>query len=201
MSRRVTFLIDGFNLYHSLDDAQDIDGSGVKWLDLRAMCRALLINIEPSGQLHEVYYFTAPADHRGQHAHARQRIYLQALEDSGVFIIQGRFKSKNITCRHCDKSWRSQEEKKTDVAIAVKALELCQKGAVDTLVFVTGDTDQIPPLEYIRNEYPDVTRTVAVPRKRSNRDLLNYVDNDVTMSSDNYAANQFPNTITLSSGK
>lgn len=87
MSRRLTFLIDGFNLYHSLVDAQEIDGAGVKWLDLWAMCRALLINIEPGGQLHETILFTALQSryrNRDQGKVARQSIYLQAIRHTGA---------------------------------------------------------------------------------------------------------------------
>ena len=36
---RVTFLVDGFNLYHSLEEASlAMGGVGTKWLDLNALC-------------------------------------------------------------------------------------------------------------------------------------------------------------------
>ena len=49
---RVSFFIDGFNLYHSLKDyARDC-----RWLDLRKLCESYLRENE---QLGDVYYFTA----------------------------------------------------------------------------------------------------------------------------------------------
>jgi len=40
---KTTFLVDGFNLYHGLVDAQrDGHGSGTKWLDLKKLCSSYL---------------------------------------------------------------------------------------------------------------------------------------------------------------
>jgi len=36
---RTAFLVDGFNLYHSLKDAQfALGGRSTRWLDLRSFC-------------------------------------------------------------------------------------------------------------------------------------------------------------------
>ena len=45
---RASFLVDGFNVYHSLDQLQRASGASVKWLDLRKLCKAYL---HPSGSI------------------------------------------------------------------------------------------------------------------------------------------------------
>jgi hypothetical protein len=41
--RRVAFLYDGFNLYHSLREAaRDLGGAGTRWLDIERLSRGLL---------------------------------------------------------------------------------------------------------------------------------------------------------------
>src|SRR4051812_19600996 len=55
---RVTFLVDGFNLYHSLRSASialGLDEAGTKWLDLAALCRSYLHLFGRSARLHEIH--------------------------------------------------------------------------------------------------------------------------------------------------
>lgn len=41
MANRVIYLVDGFNLYHSLKDAErDGPGTHTRWLDLPEFCRS-----------------------------------------------------------------------------------------------------------------------------------------------------------------
>lgn len=45
---RTTFLIDGFNLYHSLTDAcRNLRCDGIKWLNIRKLCASYLPHITP----------------------------------------------------------------------------------------------------------------------------------------------------------
>lgn len=55
---RTVFLIDGFNLYHSLRDAsRDLHGVQTKWLDLRALCESYLATVGNNAQCTDIYYF------------------------------------------------------------------------------------------------------------------------------------------------
>lgn len=81
---RTVFLADGFNLYHSLVQAQ-IDGGGTttKWLDLRSLCSSFLPLIgrisSERATLERIYYFSAPPTHRSQDKQARHAIYMRCL--------------------------------------------------------------------------------------------------------------------------
>ncbi len=61
---RMAFLIDGFNLYHSLVDARR---AGVlkptRWLDLRALCEWVMPQFDPDATLGPIHYFSALATH------------------------------------------------------------------------------------------------------------------------------------------
>jgi len=208
MSSRVSFLIDGFNLYHSLEDWEVESGICVKWLDLKSVCNSFLMTIANSRDenlvIEGIYYFTARISHyqKGNPQRvAKQRIYMKAVEATGVEIVEGAFREKYPRCRNCGRKYRTHEEKMTDVAIACKALELCHKDLTDIVVVITGDTDQIPPLNYINENFPQIRKVVVFPRGRVNNELRSYADIDLTLSSGNYSSNQFPDEITLSNGK
>ena len=66
MAKRVSFLIDGFNLYHSIDAAKRdrIIKSG-KWLDVWSLCKNYIYLFGKEATLFEVYYFSAIATHLG----------------------------------------------------------------------------------------------------------------------------------------
>ena len=60
---KASFLVDGFNLYHSIVDAQrDLGGVQMKWLDIFSLCKSLLSAVK-CRQMGEVYYFSAKAKH------------------------------------------------------------------------------------------------------------------------------------------
>jgi hypothetical protein len=126
--RRVAFLFDGFNLYHSLCIARrDLGGRGTLWLDLMGLSRGLLPLVGGNALLEAVYYFSALAGHADQvkpGATGRQLTYMDALRASGVVIELGHFKARRWTCSACGKHGRKFEEKETDVAIAVRLLDL-----------------------------------------------------------------------------
>jgi hypothetical protein len=113
----VVAYVDGFNLYHGLRARY---GRRYLWLDLQALVTRLL---KPAQRLVAVRYFTASV-RNDPLALARQSAYLGALGTfTGVEIVLGRFQEKNQTCRKCGATWRTYEEKETDVSIAVSLLE------------------------------------------------------------------------------
>jgi len=64
----------------------------------------------------------------------------------------GNFKKKNIECRVAlctfagKKFFATQEEKRTDVNIAVYMLDDGYRNLADTFVLVSGDSDLVPPI-------------------------------------------------------
>lgn len=127
--KRASFLVDGFNLYHSVRRASKELGVTTKWLDLKALCESILPSFRPQVgeriELESIYYFTAYAYHLGDPDIVRRhKKFVRCLQDSGVHVEINRFKYKGIVCPHCKKAIDKYEEKETDVSIALKLQEL-----------------------------------------------------------------------------
>ena len=136
MRDRTTFLIDGFNLYHSIRDIERFRGGPpLKWFNVSSFCASFLHRIGNS-DLECIYYFSAYAYHlNNPNLIIRHKTYLKCLEDTGIQTIMSRFKPKNVTCplfqtcsskalTNCSGVFTKHEEKETDVAIACKLLAL-----------------------------------------------------------------------------
>lgn len=127
-------------------------------------------------ELCKVIYFTAsPLD---SNKSSRQSSFLNAnkfLNGDKFEIVRGKYIEKPINCPNCHSNFMRPEEKKTDVNISVRMLEDCIKDKVDTLVLVSADSDLIPPLESIKNNYPDKNIKVYFPPSRYSRDIKDFL--------------------------
>ena len=85
---RTRFLVDGFDLYHSLIDAsRALDGAGTRWLDLFGFCRSSLYLLGGDARLEGVHYFSALASHLEPlkpDATVRHLAYIECLRTTGV---------------------------------------------------------------------------------------------------------------------
>lgn len=96
---RVTFLIDGFNLYHSTVDLGRILGLYVKWLNIYSLCSSFLYLIGRDAVMAEVYYFSAFAYHLNDPSVIkRHQDYVECLKSTGIIPEMARFKPKDVTC-------------------------------------------------------------------------------------------------------
>lgn len=89
LKNRVTAYIDGFNLYFGMIDAS-IENS--KWLNIRSLIDSY---ITYNQELFEIKYFTSRITNQPS-KQKRQTIYLEALESTGITIIYGLYKTKDI---------------------------------------------------------------------------------------------------------
>jgi uncharacterized LabA/DUF88 family protein len=201
---RVTFLVDGFNLYHSLREAAKATGASLKWLDLQSLCASYLSAIGGAARLEQVFYFSAfahfltPKDPR---VIVRHKALVSALRATGVVPMMGRFKWKPRWCPTCKVEHPGHEEKETDVAIAVMLMELCIKDACDTAVLVSGDTDLLPAIRTARRLYPDKQVWVAFPHGRYNAELAEAADNSITIKRKKYRQHQLTDPVVLADGR
>jgi uncharacterized LabA/DUF88 family protein len=199
-------VIDGFNVYHSIRDLQTRCGRNYRWLDLRALCASQMHLISPEASTCGVFYFSALATHF-KHAHpekpARHRVYVTALESRGVQAHMGRFKRKDVTFTTpaCRVWLRRHEEKETDVAMAVKLVELAASTACQAVILISEDTDLAPALRAARAIAPDKPLYVLFPHGRANRELARLCTASFKLSERAYAGNQLPDVISLGSGR
>lgn len=170
---RVTFYIDGFNFYYGLKTEKDISPQWGKsyWIDLVKLCSQFL---GPNQILEKVIYFTASP--LSKDASQRQSAFLnanKALNPTTFEIVRGKYMPKIINCPNCHYPIMKPEEKKTDVNISIRMIGDCVQDKTDSLVLVSGDSDLIPPLEFIARNYSHKKLRVFFPPAISSKDIIN----------------------------
>ena len=151
---RVTFYVDGFNFYNGLRAKKRIDDSWKKtyWIDMVKFFNCFL---SPDQILEKVIYFTASP--LSSSKNSRQSAFLNAnklINGDKFEIVRGKYLTKTIVCPYCGRSRQIPEEKKTDVNISIRMIGDCVKNSTDIVILVSGDSDLLPPLEYIIKNYP-----------------------------------------------
>jgi len=109
---KLAFLIDGFNVYHSIIELKRRIKINAKWLDLYRLCNSYCHLFGKTARLKSVYYFSAIALHLQNENPGRikrHRIYIKCLKGSGVKIELARFKKKHVYCKKCSKKFTAYE--------------------------------------------------------------------------------------------
>jgi len=208
LAHRVSFIVDGFNLYHSVRKAEYVIKKPTKWLNIFELCRSYLPNIggvvNKITRLQKVYYFSALATHiepSDPDVTKRHKRFIECLEDTGIIVQLGRFKQKEIKCPCCSRTFIKHEEKETDVAIGIKLFEIFHRNECDTAVLVTGDTDLSPVISTAKNLFPLKTILFIFPAFRKNKELAALAPGSFTIKPKQYAKYQFPDPYCFSDGK
>lgn len=203
---RVIAYIDGFNLYFGLREA------GLRrcyWIDLCALARCLL---RPNQQLIVTKYFTAriAGGRRGDPPERarmldgrrkRQSDYLEALQTLPEFeLFEGHYLDKNIRCLGCGASWRTHEEKMTDVQIATQMLADAFMDRFDVALLLSADSDLVPPTRTIRRLFARKRIVVCFPPERRSVALLRAANAELTMPVVALERSQLPDAVAKPDG-
>ena len=200
---RVTFLIDGFNLYHSILTLKDNTGYSAKWLDLHRLCKSYLHLFGKNAVLADIFYFSAIPTYlaaRDPEKIQRHHLYIKCLEHTGVKVVLGRFKNKDVYCSRCKSMILKHEEKETDVAIGVKPFELFIKDSCDIVVIVSGDTDLVPAIKTCSSVFSQKKIVFAFPYARKSSELLRLAPGSFEISKKQYINNSLPNPVKIATG-
>lgn len=165
MQKRIYVYVDGFNLYHAIDA---LGQPHLKWLDLRLLSEKLVRDDE---SVELVKYFSAYATWR-ERSYRRHAKYVSALECKGVLPIMGRFKEKLMTCKVCSHSYKSHEEKETDVNIGAHLMADALRDRFDRALIISADTDLVSAVRLARVEVPNKLIDIVAPPARKNRNSL-----------------------------
>jgi uncharacterized LabA/DUF88 family protein len=196
LNRAVAY-VDGFNLYFGLKAA------GLRryyWLDLPALASTFL----HSGQaLDHLHYFTARIRNTGpnQADVARQSAYLDALAVSPRLTLhEGHFLEKQGKCRTCGSTWRTYEEKMSDVNLAVQLVMDALDDRFDTAFVVSGDSDLATPIRRVLARFPSKRIIVAFPPKRHSADLKRIASGTFNIGEDKLRRSLLPDTVVTAAG-
>jgi uncharacterized LabA/DUF88 family protein len=165
--RKAALYVDGFNLYHAIDD---LGQSHLKWLNLWALGLALINKREE--ELSSVKWCTAHyKDEPGKRA--RHLAYRQALEAKGVEALLGHFVDEQHTCKHCQRDYWRMSEKQGDVNVAIHLIGDAFQDKFDHYFLVSADSDQVATAKYFNGAFPTKKLTiVAPPGRRHSQHLL-----------------------------
>lgn len=201
---RLIFLIDGFNVYHSILSLRRDTGYATKWLDLASLCKSYIPLFGKDAKFEAAHYFSAIPYYlsdKNPGKIQRHENYIKCLESTGVNVELGRFKSKDVYCDRCKSMILKREEKETDVAIAVKLLEIFFINLCDTAIIVSGDTDLSPAIRKCQILFPDKKTLFAFPFARKNKELASLAPGSFSISKKQYIKHQLSNPVTLENGR
>lgn len=194
---RMCLYVDGFNLYHGL---HDLARREYLWLDLVRLAESL----RPRNEIAMVKYFTARVINEPD-AESRQERYinaLQAVHGDRFQVVLGHYKSKLQTCRHCHIQWQRNEEKETDVNIALHLLKDAMDGTYDSALLVSADSDLVPAVKMVMEARPDYFVTAAFPPKRYSADLKSLMPGAFQINKNKIRQAQLPDVVCVgASGK
>lgn len=201
--KKVIALVDGFNLYHAIDDLnldpvtkkKAHNKNYLKWLNLWALSQAL---IHPRNDvLSEVYWFSAYANWRSQDSQSRHQVYRRALQSAGVRAVIGNFKMKPRKCPKCHHKWDGHEEKESDVNLAIHLVRLAFENRFDKAIVFSADTDLAPAIKMIKETHPEKEVLVAIPERRMGKTnaLANAAHGKIRLNEGHFARNLFSDRI------
>ena len=145
-------------------------------------------------------YFTArvrgPADKKN-----RQSAYLSALDAvSQAEVIHGKFYRKPQSCKNCQSTWFSHEEKMTDSAIASHLVADAFREQFDTALLIGGDTDIVPAIKIVRRWFPKKRLVVWFPPARRNQAVEDACHDLGNINGEHLRLSQMPDSIDLNEG-
>lgn len=201
---RTIFYVDGFNFYYGLRKQTQTFPiwRTAYWIDFVALFNQFLSNDD---QLIKVKYFTASPLSAGKNSRQSALFKANDLINGNKFeIIRGKYIEKDILCRACGAHFTKPEEKRTDVNIATHLIGDCSLNLVDKIILVTADSDLIPPIDFIKSNFPNIRIKIYFPPTNFSNDLASVNPNKkVVLLKDNLKKFQnahMPDTVLKNDG-
>ena len=187
---RYCIYVDGFNVYYAL---QEQPYRKYKWLNYRKLAESV---IGKNDHIAGIFYFTAIVRWKQDNAF-RHKNYIKALRWARVDTVAGRFLEKRVRCHLCGRFYKTHEEKRTDVNIALKMLGDAIDDLYDKALVLSADSDLIPAIQAVHKYAPEKKVGIMFPIGRNNNDLKREADFRIKMPQSLLRACQFPEKIRI----
>lgn len=188
---KVLFLVDGFNVYHALKEKQKY--RRYKWVDYSALAKRFVTR---NDEIVDVILFTAYVPWNADKK-LRHKKLTQALESKGVKIVLGKFKPVTRRCRICNRIYHTYEEKHTDVNIAIYLFQAAMNDDYDTAMIVTADSDLVPAVRGVKENFPEKKVGLITPIGRSSIELQKLCDFRRKMKLRHLKTSQLPDIVVI----
>lgn len=181
---RVLVYVDGFNLYFGMLEA---GLENCKWLDIRLLAQNLL---KEEQEAVGIKYFTSRVSNNPD-KQKRQTTYIEALESVDIQIFYGHYQRQSVECKRCGNIRPDYSEKMTDVNIATQILVDAYQDKYDTAMLISGDSDLVPPIRAVHENFPHKRVFVAFPPKRFNNSVAMVARGSMTIGRKKLTDSQF----------
>lgn len=193
---RVAVFVDGFNLYHAICELGE---NHLKWVCLWQLGLAILPR--NTHELVEVTYFTAYATWMPD-SFSRHREYVKGLGVSGVKVVFGNFKKRNVQCRSCKSMRVAHEEKQTDINLALGIVSGAINDSYDHAFVISNDSDLVPAFNLIRENFPHKKiTTVGTPSRWHSNELIQAANGKAQIKKSQLEKCLLPQTVVDAAGK
>lgn len=198
LPHRTIVYIDGFNFYYG-----QVRDSPWKWLDPVSLFQKVL---GTDNKLVKVKYFTARVQPspRDPSVNIRQDAYLRALQAHCplVELHFGHFLRHNVRMEHANpppstvEVWKN-EEKGSDVNLALHLLNDAWLNAYDCAVIASNDSDMAESLRLVKKQHQKLIGLVTpgAPHRKTSQQLRKYADFVKPIRTWALQASQLPNPI------
>ena len=193
MERVITY-IDGFNLYFGLKEKR---WKRYYWLDLQKLCSNIL---KSDQSLVLTKYFTSRVSYPPNKV-KRQGTFIEALETLDNFeLFYGKYQANPYTCNKCKQVTQIQNEKMTDVNIAVEMLSDAYQNKYDTAILISADSDLKAPIQKVLELFPEKRILVAFPPSRFSFELTRIASASFTIGRKKISESVFNDEIVKKDG-
>lgn len=195
---RTIVYVDGFNFYYG-----QVKGTPWKWLDLTLLFEQVLA---PQNHVMKVKYFTARVQPttKDPEVSKRQDVYFRALRRhcEKVEICLGHFLRHEVWMENANpppqkaKVWKN-EEKGSDVNLALHVLNDAWLNLYDCAVIVSNDSDLAMALHLVKSQNKKIIGliTPGTPERKTSKQLRRYADFMKQIRPSALAKAQLPNPI------
>lgn len=159
--KRAALYIDGFNLYHAINDLGE---PFLKWCDLWRLGEIILPST--TEKLVKAVYCSAfyPGDDKKKWRHKE---YIAALKVKGVEVVLGHYIHEPQECRDCGRQWEKPTEKESDVNVALHLIRDGMHDRFDVAYLITADSDQAATVRMFKAEFPSKEFVTVAPPERN----------------------------------
>lgn len=194
VSLRAAVYIDGFNLYHAIDDLKE---PHLKWLNLHALSEKLIRRDET---LVRVVWCTAVNTHNLQKM-LRWREFRKAQLTVGVVCAEGHFTEEPRRC-HQGHDYMHPTEKEGDVNLAINLISDAHLNVFDVAYIISADSDQVATARMFRDRFPEKQIiSVSPPGRRHSKEIISLVHDTRAIDRDTVAASLFEGPTIIKNGE
>ncbi|MEI9412013.1 NYN domain-containing protein [Mesorhizobium salmacidum] len=194
VSLRSAVYIDGFNLYHAVDN---LGVPHLKWVNYDALSKRIIRRDET---LVRVVWCTA-VNTKNVAKMLRWREFRNAQLSVGVVCAEGHFVEEPRRC-HDGHDYLHPTEKAGDVNLAIHLISDAHLDRFDVAYLVTADSDQVATAKMFRERFPDKQIiSVAPPGRSHSKEILPHVHDTRSIERATIEACQFEGAVIVVNGE